>query len=63
MEIKNLIAAVTLSLAIIILYSLFFQPSPEEMKKLKTEKEKKELIKNSDAPSLDETKISSKNLN
>ena len=60
MEIKNLIAAVTLSLAIIILYSLFFQPSPEEMKKLKTEKEKKELIKNSDAPSLDETKISSK---
>ena len=60
MEIKNLIAAVTLSLAIIILYSLFFQPSPEEMKKLKAEKEKKELIENSDAPSLDETKNFSK---
>jgi len=53
MELKNIIAAVTLSLAIIVLYSLFFQPSPEEMKKLKTEKEKKELIENSEAPSLD----------
>ena len=53
MELKNIIAAVTLSLAIIVLYSLFFQPSPEEMKKLRTEKEKKELIENSEAPSLD----------
>jgi len=55
MELKNIIAAVTLSLAIIVLYSLFFQPSPEEMKKLRTEKEKKELIENSEAPSLDGT--------
>jgi len=55
MELKNIIAAVTLSLAIIVLYSLFFQPSPEEIKKLRTEKEKKELIENSEAPSLDGT--------
>jgi len=64
MEVKNLIAAVTLSLAIIVLYSLFFQPSPEEIKKLRAEKEKKELIENSETPSLDEsanlTKISRK---
>ena len=64
MELKNIIAAVTLSLAIIVLYSLFFQPSPEEMKKVRAEKEKKELIENSETPSLDEsanlTKISRK---
>ena len=54
MELKNIIAAVTLSIAIIVLYSLFFQPTPEEIAKLKTEKEKGELIKNSDTPSLDE---------
>ena len=56
MELKNIIAAVTLSLAIIVLYSLFFQPSPEEMKKLRTEKENKELIENSETPSLDGSK-------
>ena len=60
MELKNIIAAVTLSLAIIVLYSLFFQPSPEEIKKTRTEKEKKELIENSEAPSLAETENSSK---
>tara|TARA_B100000700_G_scaffold44879_1_gene46675 strand:- start:262 stop:1944 length:1683 start_codon:yes stop_codon:yes gene_type:complete len=54
MELKNIIAAVTLSIAIIVLYSLFFQPTPEEIAKLKTEREKGELIKNSDTPSLDE---------
>ena len=60
MELKNIIAAVTLSLAIIVLYSLFFQPSPEEMKKVRAEKEKKELIENSETPSLDGTENFSK---
>ena len=55
MELKNIIAAVTLSLAIIVLYSLFFQPSPEDMRKARAEKEKKELIENSETPSLDGT--------
>ena len=41
MDLKNIISAVTLSIAIIVLYTLFFQPSPEEMKKLRVEKEKK----------------------
>ncbi len=60
MELKNIIAAVTLSLAIIVLYSLFFQPSPEEMKKVRAEKEKKELIENSETPSLEGTENFSK---
>jgi len=55
MELKNIIAAITLSLAIIVLYSLFFQPSSEEIRKTRAEKEKKELAASSEAPSLDET--------
>ena len=64
MELKNIIAAVTLSIAIIVFYTLFFQPSPEEINKMRMEKEKKVLTQNSDAPSLDEnenfTKLSRK---
>jgi len=33
MENKNVIAAISLSAAVIILYSLFFQPDPEVVKK------------------------------
>ena len=55
MELKNIIAAVTLSIAIIVFYTLFFQPSPEELSKMRAQKEKKELTQSSDAPSLDET--------
>ena len=33
MESKNVIAAISLSAAVIIIYSLFFQPDPEIIKK------------------------------
>ena len=59
-ELKNIIAAVTLSIAIIVIYTLFFQPSPEELKKISAEKQKKELVESSDAPSLDGTQNFSK---
>ncbi len=66
MELKNIIAAVTLSIAIIVFYTLFFQPSPEELNKIRAQKEKKELAQSSDAPSLDEnesfTKLSRKEI-
>ena len=32
MDSKNVIAAISLSAAVIILYSLFFAPNPEELK-------------------------------
>ena len=38
MDSKNVIAAISLSAAVIILYSLFFQPDPEVIKKNLTEK-------------------------
>ena len=59
METRNIIAAISLSAAVIILYSLFLAPPPVTKENL-TEKTKTE--QNSDAPSLDqkenETEIS-----
>ena len=57
MDTKNVITAISLSAAVIILYALFFGPSPEEIKqnKINQEQVKKEKIQNSsDAPSLDQ---------
>ncbi len=51
MDTRNIIAAISLSAAVIILYSLFFAPPPVTKENL-TEKTKTE--QNSDAPSLDQ---------
>ena len=51
METRNIIAAISLSAAVIILYSLFFAPPPVTKENL-AEKDKTE--QNSDAPSLDQ---------
>ena len=51
METKNVIAAISLSAAVIILYSLFFQPDPATIKKNLAEKNK--IENNNDTPSLD----------
>ena len=50
MDTKNIIAAISLSLAIIVMWSLFFQPSPEEIKK---RKEKEKIYNSNDAPKID----------
>ena len=51
MESKNVIAAISLSAAVIIFYSLFFQPDPEVIKQ--NIAEKKKIESSSDTPSLD----------
>ena len=51
MESKNVIAAISLSAAVIILYSLFFQPDPKVIKQNLSEQKK--IENNTDAPSLD----------
>ena len=56
METKNIIAAISLSAAVIILYSLFFAPSQDELNKIRAEKEKDKIVKNSESPSLDNEK-------
>jgi len=51
MDSKNVIAAISLSAAVIILYSLFFAPAPEEIKQNQIKQD--QVQKNSDTPSLD----------
>jgi YidC/Oxa1 family membrane protein insertase len=51
MESKNVIAAISLSAAVIILYSLFFQPDPKVIKQNLIEQKK--IESNTDTPSLD----------
>ena len=52
MDSKNVVAAISLSAAVIILYSLFFAPTPKEIKKVNNENIKKE--QSSDTPLLEE---------
>ena len=51
MDTKNVIAAISLSAAVIILYSLFFQPDPTTIKQNLAEQKK--IEDNTDTPSLD----------
>ncbi|WP_415304096.1 membrane protein insertase YidC [Candidatus Pelagibacter sp. Uisw_090] len=51
MDTRNVIAAISLSAAVIILYSLFFQPDPTIIKKNLAEQRK--IENNTDTPSLD----------
>jgi len=53
MESKNVIAAISLSAAVIIIYSLFFQPDPEVIKQNLAEQKK--IESNTDTPSLDKS--------
>ncbi len=56
MDSKNVIAAISLSAAVIILYSLFFAPTPDQINQNQIQKERVEenkVAKDSDAPSLD----------
>ena len=51
MDTKNVIAAISLSAAVIILYSLFFAPSPQEMKQVQDENN--QTTETTEAPSLE----------
>ena len=51
MDTKNVIAAISLSAAVIILYSLFWAPSPQELKEANEERNK--VIETTEAPSLE----------
>ena len=52
MDTKNVVAAISLSAAVIVLYSFFFAPEPVQRAENLSEKDK--IEKNSDAPSLDQ---------
>ena len=52
MDLKNTLAAISLSAAIIVIWGLFFAPDPQQVKEAQLEKEKNELVNNEDAPKL-----------
>ena len=54
MDTKNVIAAISLSAAVIILYSLFFAPPPPDPKQIQAKKNKITESSSADAPSLDQ---------
>ena len=58
MDTKNVIAAISLSAAVIVLYSLFFQPDPAAIKQNLAEQKK--IENNTDTPSLDKNEDFSK---
>ena len=58
MDTKNLIAAISLSAAVIIIYALFFGPSPEEIKR--SQEQKNKIIQSSEAPSIEVSETVSK---
>ena len=60
METKNLIAALSLSVAVILLYTLFFPPPPETNNAKKEQTEKVQKQESSDTPSLDQNENISK---
>ena len=60
MDTKNVIAAISLSAAVIILYSLFFVEPPDPNKIEKDPVEKTKIVESSDAPALDQNENFSK---
>ena len=54
MDTRNVIAAISLSAAVIILWSLYFSPSPEEAKILKTQQEEKQLVQEMESPKIEQ---------
>ncbi len=54
MDTKNVIAAISLSAAVIILYSLFFLPTPQNTKVVQTEQNKISEKDSTEAPSLEQ---------
>ena len=60
MDTKNVIAAISLSAAVIILYSLFFQPAPDPNRIKKETTEKTKVVEDSETPALDQNENFSK---
>ena len=54
MDLKNIIAAIALSAAVIVLYGLFFAPTQEQLDNLNTTNTKSDLAQNEDVPNIDQ---------
>ena len=54
MDLKNIIAAIALSAAVIVLYGLFFAPTQEQLDNLNTTNTKSDIAQNEDVPNIDQ---------
>jgi len=61
MDTKNVIAAISLSAAVIILYGLFFAPEPSTQKIKNTYDEKNKIIVSTDTPEIDSKEVDNNN--
>ncbi len=57
MDAKNVIAAISLSAAVIILYGLFFAPEPSQIDQQKIIEGENKIVQTNDAPSIDQDPI------
>ncbi|MBH00452.1 MAG: membrane protein insertase YidC [Candidatus Pelagibacter sp.] len=55
MDLKNIIAAIVLSAAVIVLYGLFFSPTQEQINSLNNKSLENSAIEDSDTPKIEET--------
>ena len=55
MDLKNIIAAIALSAAVIVLYGLFFAPTQEQINSLNSKSVENTKIENNDTPKIEET--------
>tara|TARA_B100001027_G_scaffold38458_2_gene24174 strand:- start:19246 stop:20940 length:1695 start_codon:yes stop_codon:yes gene_type:complete len=55
MDLKNIIAAIALSAAVIVLYGLFFSPTQEQINSLNNKSLENSAIEDSDTPKIEET--------
>ena len=54
MDLKNIIAAIALSAAVIVLYGLFFAPTQEQLDNLNTTNTKSDIAQSEDVPNIDQ---------
>ena len=54
MDLKNIIAAIALSAAVIVLYGLFFAPTQEQLDNLNTTNTKSDIAQDEDVPNIDQ---------
>ena len=54
MDLKNIIAAIALSAAVIVLYGLFFAPTQEQLDSLNTTNTKSDIAQDEDVPNIDQ---------
>ena len=55
MDTRNVIAAISLSACVILLWGLFFSPPAKNVNQLENQETNKEIVKNSEAPKIEQT--------